>query len=162
MGARMSNSARSSRAKSRVRLLDFARSERTSGARGFTLIEIMVALAVFALAALALVRLEGATLRGVGFVDSATLAQVVARNVAVEAMTDARSPAAGRVAGVEENGGRRWRWTREVRAIGDGQVLRIDVAVADTDGRVLGKLTMVRPPPRPAPTPSPSPSPPIS
>lgn len=119
----------------------------------------MVALAVFALAALALVRLEGATLRGAGFVDSATLAQVVARNVAVAAMTDARPPAVGRVDGVEENGARRWRWTRAVRAIGDGQVLRIDVAVADPQGRVLGKLTMVRPPPRPAPTPTPSPTP---
>lgn len=125
--------------------------------KGFTLIEIMVALAVFALAALALVRLEGATLRGAGFVDSATLAQIVARNVAVEAMTDAQPPAAGRTEGVETNGGRPWRWTREVRAIGDGQVLRIDVAVADQGGRVLGRLTMVRPPPRPAPTPTPTP-----
>ncbi|WP_333994239.1 type IV pilus modification PilV family protein [Sphingomonas sp. 22R3R2A-7] len=32
--------------------------------RGFTLIEIMVALAVFSLAAMALVRLESATIRG--------------------------------------------------------------------------------------------------
>ena len=111
----------------------------------------MVALAVFALAALALVRLEGATLRGAGFVDSATLAQMVARNVAVEAMTDARPPAAGLAQGVERNGGRAWRWTRQVRAIGDGQVQRIDVAVSDQGGRVLGRLTMVRPPPRPAP-----------
>lgn len=119
--------------------------------RGFTLIEVMVALAVFALAALALVRLEGATLRGAGFADSATMAQLVARNVAVDAMTDARPPAAGRVEGAEENGGRRWRWTREVRALGDGQVLRIDVAVADQGGRVLGRMTMVRPPPRVVP-----------
>lgn len=119
--------------------------------KGFTLIEVMVALAVFALAALALVRLEGATLRGAGFADSATMAQLVARNVAVDAMTDARPPAAGRVEGVEENGGRRWRWTREVRALGDGQVLRIDVAVADQGGRVLGRMTMVRPPPRVVP-----------
>ena len=124
---------------------------RRSAEHGFTLIEIMVALAVFALAALALVRLEGATLRGVGFVDSATLAQLVARNIAVEAMTDAQPPATGRAEGTQENGARRWRWTREVRAIGDGQVFRIDVAVADQGGRVLGRLTMVRPPPRPAP-----------
>lgn len=123
----------------------------STGSRGFTLIEIMVALAVLALAALALVRLEAATLRGAGFVDSVTLAQIVARNVAVEAMTDARPPTAGRVEGVEENGGRRWRWTREVRAVGDAGVLRIDVAVANGGGTVLGRLTMVRPPPPPPP-----------
>lgn len=114
--------------------------------RGFTLIEIMVALAVFSLAALALVRLEGATIRGAALVDSATMAQIVARNVAIEAMTDPRAPALGRASGVEVNGGRPWRWTRAVRPTGDASILRIDVTVADQAGSVLGRLTMVRPP----------------
>lgn len=113
---------------------------------GFTLIEIMVALAVFSLAALALVRLEGATIRGAALVDSATIAQIVARNVAIEAMTDAQPPAAGVANGVETNGGRSWRWTRRVRATGDASILRIDVAVADQSGATLGRLTMIRPP----------------
>lgn len=116
-----------------------------SAEHGFTLIEIMVALAVFGLAALALVRLEAATVRGAGIVDATTMAQIVARNVAVSAMTDARPPAAGRTAGSETNGGRAWRWVREVRAIGDGGVLRIDVSVADRSGQMLGRMTMVRP-----------------
>lgn len=114
--------------------------------RGFTLIEIMVALAVFSLAALALIRLEGATIRSTGIVRATLMAQMVARNVAIEAVTDARAPTQGRVAGATQNGGRTWRWTREVRPIGDGQVLRVDVAVADASGAVLGRMTMVRPP----------------
>ncbi|MEH3099190.1 MAG: type II secretion system minor pseudopilin GspI [Sphingomonas adhaesiva] len=113
---------------------------------GFTLIEIMVALAVFSLAALALIRLEGQTIRSTGILSATLLAQTVARNVAIEAVTDAQPPLRGRATGVEQNGGRAWTWTRNVSAIGDGDVMRIDVAVAGADGAVLGRMTMVRPP----------------
>lgn len=114
--------------------------------RGFTLIEIMVALAVFGLAALALIRLEGATLRSTGILRDTLLAQIVARNVAVEAVTDPTPPTRGASGGVEQNGGLVWRWTRNVQPIGDGDVMRVDVAVADARGAVIGRATMVRPP----------------
>jgi general secretion pathway protein I len=57
-------------------------------------------------------------------------------------------PTAGRVTGVETNGGQAWTWTRQVSALGGSSVLRIDVAVADRTGTQLGRLTMVRPAPR--------------
>lgn len=115
-------------------------------ADGFTLIEVMVALAVFSLAALALLRLEGATLRSTGVLQSTLLAQMVARNVAIEAVTDAQPPVNGASGGVEQNGGRTWRWTRQVSDTGAADVLRVDVAVADERGAVLGRITMVRTP----------------
>jgi general secretion pathway protein I len=116
--------------------------------RGFTLIEIMVALAVFSLAAMALVRLESATIRGASILDETLVAQMVARNVAIDAVTAAQPPTAGRVTGVETNGGQAWTWTRQVSALGGSSVLRIDVTVADRTGTQLGRLTMVRPAPR--------------
>ena len=125
-----------------------------SAEHGFTLIEIMVALAVFSLAAMALVRLEGATIRGAGVLDRTLLAQSVARNVAIEAVTDAQAPASGTTRGVDANGGRPWTWTRTVTPTGDPRIVRIDVAVADASGRVLNRLTMVRPP-TPAPATAP-------
>ena len=112
---------------------------------GFTLIEIMVALAVFGLAAMALIRLEGATIRGAATLDRTLLAGMVARNVALDAYTDAEAPASGTTRGVEENGGASWTWTRTVAPVGD-RIVRIDVAVAEPNGRVLSRLTMVRPP----------------
>jgi len=114
--------------------------------RGFTLIEIMVALAVFSLAALALIRLEGQTIRSTGVLSATLLAQAVARNVAIEAVTDAEPPVRGRSSGVEQNGGRAWTWVREVQPLGDGDVMRVDVSVSDPGGAVLGRMTMVRPP----------------
>ncbi|MDF2602745.1 type II secretion system minor pseudopilin GspI [Sphingomonas sp.] len=122
------------------------RGVRCGRSAGFTLIEVMVALAVFSLAALALIRLEGATIRSTALLGDTVIAQMVARNVAIDAVTAARPPALGRAAGVEENGGRAWRWVREVRPTGDARILRIDVAVADAQGRQLGRLTMIRPP----------------
>ena len=129
--------------------------------RGFTLIEIMVALAVFSLAVLALVRLEGATARGAGLIDQTTIGQLVARNVALDAYTEAQPPLAGLVTGAEVNAGRTWNWTRRVSAIGDVGVMRIDVAVTDPRGQQVGRMTMIRPPAAAAsalPQPSPSPS----
>jgi general secretion pathway protein I len=121
-----------------------ARSASVAKPRGFTLIEMMVALAVFSLAALALIRLEGATIRGASTLDTTLLAQTVARNVAIEAMTDAKPPTIGVASGVESTGGRAWSWTRSVQPTGDIRVLRIDVTVRDPAGRQAGRLTVGR------------------
>jgi general secretion pathway protein I len=115
-----------------------------SAEHGFTLIEIMVALAVFSLAAMALLRLEGATIRGAVTLDRTFAAQMVARTVAIEAVTDPQAPSPGRADGRAANGGRDWAWTRRVSGTGDPRIVRIDVTVADPTGQVLGRTTMVR------------------
>ncbi len=120
--------------------------------RGFTLLEMMVALVVLSLAALALIRLEGVTIRGAQVLDERLMAQTVARNVAVEALTDGQAPALGEARGVEQNGGRSWSWTRQATALGDQGALRLDIIVADARGATQGSLVVVRPPaPLPAP-----------
>lgn len=121
-----------------------ARCASVGNARGFTLIEMMVALAVFSLAALALIRLEGATIRGAATLDTTLMAQTVARNVAIEALTDTRAPTIGTATGTEHNGGRDWSWTRVVGPSGDTRILRIEVSVADAAGRNAGHLSVIR------------------
>lgn len=115
-------------------------------ASGFTLIEMMVALAVFSLAGLALIRLEGATVRSAAVLEATLIAQLVARNVAVEALTDPQPPTRGNLGGSETNGGREWRWQRLAAPIGDQGAIRVDVNVSDASGSVLGRLTVIRPP----------------
>ncbi|HZG47498.1 MAG TPA: type II secretion system minor pseudopilin GspI, partial [Allosphingosinicella sp.] len=81
-----------------------------SGEGGFTLIEMLVALAIFSLAALALLRLGGATAANSARLTDQALAQVVARNLSVEVLTDPQPPTLGTQTGVITNAGRQWRW----------------------------------------------------
>ena len=103
---------------------------------GFTLIELVVALAVFSLAALALLRLEGVSLASTARLQDRLIGQIVARNVAVTALTDPRPPAMGETSGDEVNGGRHWLWTRRASAAPGPRLQRIDVAVSDTHGEI--------------------------
>ena len=116
---------------------------RGSGGNGFTLLEMLVALAVFSLAALALLRLEGATVRQTGQLDERMLAQLVARNLAVETLTDPAPPPLGASAGETVNGGRRWRWSRVTSRTPDQRLVRVDISVATT--RAPAILSIVRP-----------------
>jgi general secretion pathway protein I len=120
-----------------------ARSAPVADRRGFTLLEMLVALAVFSLAALALLRLEGATVRQTGELDERMLAQLVARNLAVETVTDPAPPAIGQSAGETVNGGRRWRWARLTSRTPDQRLVRVDISVATSGAPTL--LTIVRP-----------------
>ena len=62
---------------------------------GFTLIEMLVALAIFSLAALALLRLSGATATNSARLQEQGIAQLVAENLAVETLTDPGPPPIG-------------------------------------------------------------------
>ena len=110
---------------------------------GFTLLEMLVALAVFSLAALALLRLEGATVRQTGELDERMLAQLVARNLAVETLTDPAPPPIGQSGGDVVNGGRRWRWMRMTSRTPDQRLVRVDISVSSSGAPTL--LTIVRP-----------------
>jgi general secretion pathway protein I len=115
-----------------------------SAVNGFTLIEMMVALAIFSLAALALLRLEGVTILGATRLADTTMAQIVARNLSVEALTDPRPPGFGTTQGQSVNGGASWRWTRTVTRTDDARIARIDIAVADANGQPLTRLSLAR------------------
>jgi general secretion pathway protein I len=115
-----------------------------SPTNGFTLIEMMVALAVFGLAALALIRLEGATLKSTAALESHSMAQIVANNLAVIALSDPRAPGFGTATGVAENGGHSWRWVRVTKRTADAGIVRIDIAVSDGDGHPSAQLTLAR------------------
>lgn len=117
-----------------------------SGEAGFTLLEILVALAVFSLAALALIRLQGITVRTAADLDGKAMSRIVANNLMVELQTDLTPPAIGKAEGDVDNGGRRWHWTRTVAKTGDARLTRIDVTVTGTGiaGAASQTLTFLR------------------
>jgi len=107
--------------------------------RGFTLIEMLVALAVFSLAALALLNLSGESTRSAARVQARTLAGVVAENIAVEAMVSARLPV-GETSGETMLAGQTWRWRRVVSGTEVPGMGRIDVRVFDDEGQAAERV----------------------
>jgi general secretion pathway protein I len=101
---------------------------------GFTLIEMLVALAIFSLAALALLRLGGATAANSARIQDQNLARIVADNLAAELMTDPAAPPFGSLTGVAVNGGRRWSWTRTVARSPEARIQQIEIVVSELDG----------------------------
>jgi general secretion pathway protein I len=114
------------------------------GEGGFTLIEMLVALAIFSLAALALLRLGGATAANSARLTDQALAQIVARNLSVEVLTDPVAPAFGTAAGVTANAGRRWRWTRIVARSPEARIQLITINVSGMQGPGAATLTVFR------------------
>lgn len=113
--------------------------------RGFTLIEMLVALSVIAVAALTLVRLDAFAVRSAGDLDARTLAQIVAQNEAVLIHTDPAPPTIGAGSALATNGGQRFRVNRRVAVTADAALLRIDLRVTPVGGGSPAALTIIRP-----------------
>lgn len=112
--------------------------------RGFTLLEVMVALAVLAIALTAVMRSVGAATRNVEEVRLRTLALWVAENRLAEHRARQDWLAPGAYDGQVDQAGQAFRWREEVEATPNAQFRRIDVAVWHGDGggeRVLARLT---------------------
>lgn len=111
---------------------------------GFTLLEMLVALVVFSLAALSLIRLQGVTVRTAADLDTKVIGQIVARNLMVAAQTDPKPPPLGETRGEADNGGRHWRWTRVASATGDRRLIQVELVVTSADGGSPAVLSFVR------------------
>ncbi|MDZ4116704.1 MAG: type II secretion system minor pseudopilin GspI [Xanthomonadaceae bacterium] len=97
--------------------------------RGFTLLEVLVALAVLALAMAALVRTASQETRSLADERERTLAQWVAANAIAETRLATPLPSSGQRSGEVEMGGRRWRWDLRISMATDEGIRRLEVAV---------------------------------
>jgi general secretion pathway protein I len=112
---------------------------------GFTLMEVMAALAVFSIAALALLHLAAENVRAAGAAREHTFASLVAENLMVEAVALPQTVTLGVSHGAESMDRRDWDWTRTVQASGEPGLWRIDVEVrAAGERRVSAALTGFR------------------
>lgn len=110
---------------------------------GFTLIEMLVALAVFAIAALALMRLDLFAVRQAGALSGARMATLVVQNEAALAATD---PAitVGESRSQAVNGGLTFDVLRRVTPTDDARLMRIDLAASERGGDGRAVVTIVK------------------
>lgn len=103
--------------------------------RGFTLIEVMVALAVLALATLAIMQNVTLNVSNAAALRDRTLAHWVAMNKVVEQQVSNDWPAPGEYKDRAMMAGREWYWKVIVRATERDDMRRMDVEVrSDEDG----------------------------
>jgi general secretion pathway protein I len=96
---------------------------------GFTLVEVLVALAVVAIALLALTRAASVQVQSFDGLRERTLAGWVGANVLSETRLTTPFPPTGKSDGRMQLAGRDWRWTRDVQATQAAEIRRIDVIV---------------------------------
>ena len=106
-----------------------------SSRAGFTLIEVLIALAVFSLGALTLLKVSGESARAAARVEDRTLGAIVAANVGAESLI-ASAVADGESAGQAVLAGRTWRWVQTISPTDDPLMQRIDVRVSTSEGLV--------------------------
>ena len=109
-------------------------------ARGFTLLEVLVAMAIASLALLALFGAAAATVRTTDVLRARTYADLVATNVLAEMRARDIWPEPGALSGSASQAGREWRWRAVVTTTADADVRRLDIAVDDADGGRAGTL----------------------
>jgi general secretion pathway protein I len=114
-------------------------------ARGFTLVEVLVALVVVALGMSAVLAALTAAADATGRLREQTLAEWIALNQIAQTRLDLTAPRTGRSEDDVDYAGRKWRWRMEVEQTEIPGLLRLTVRVraAPTDGRQAGDDTNV-------------------
>lgn len=105
---------------------------RPTGARGFTLIEVLVALAVLAIALGAIIKTMSDNAYNSIYLRDRTLAQWVALNKITELQLGKDWPNAGKTDGTALMGDHEWYWEAEVKTTPDEDVRTITLRIRST------------------------------
>lgn len=103
------------------------------GARGFTLVEVLIALAVVAIALVAFVSAGAQNADYATYIHQRTIAQMIARNQLVQYQIAANWPSTGKREGNVTMAGSKWHWETTIKGTADDHVRRADVRVFATN-----------------------------
>jgi general secretion pathway protein I len=118
------------------------RSERHNG-RGFTLVEVLVALAIVAIGMLAVFKVLGDTAHNVSYLRDRSFASWIADNRLTEIRLSGEMPSVDEIDGELEFGGRRWLWVQKVANTPVDGLRRVEISVRredDAEGSSLVNL----------------------
>lgn len=112
---------------------------------GFSLLEVVVAVAVFSLGALAVLNVLGQSSLSTVADESRAVAAIIAENRLAEAMAQSSPPTSGVTRGSEIALSRSWDWEMHVGPSPQSRILRIDVNVREAGGnQTLASLASFR------------------
>jgi general secretion pathway protein I len=112
------------------------RMKRMKHAKGFTLVEVLVALAIVTLGMAALLTALGSSADSITYQRDKTLAEWVALNRIEEERLALKRPTKGKTEGETEMAGVKWKWAEEVLETEVKGIVRIDVSARPADARV--------------------------
>jgi general secretion pathway protein I len=110
---------------------------------GFTLMEILVALAVLALAMGAVIKATSSYTGNMSHLRDRTFANWVARNVLNEFQVRKEWPAVGERKGSVEMASQEWRWVARISQTDETELRRLDVEVLPPDDEVDTPMTVL-------------------
>ena len=100
---------------------------------GFSVVEALVALGVFALAGVALIQLQAHSVQTLTRVERTALASIAAQNKLIEVVTSRTRAPIGDSAGNVELAGRTWLWRMRVAATSDASTRRVTIGVSESE-----------------------------
>ena len=101
--------------------------------QGFTLLEVLIALAVLALSMGAVIKATSDYTGNQSYLRDRTLALWVARNVLVRFQVEGEWLSVGERKGTEEMGNQEWRWMTRISQTEEAELRRLDVEVYPVD-----------------------------
>ncbi len=103
------------------------------GTRGFTLVEVLVALVIVGLGMAALLGTLNSAASTAGYLQDKTLAEWVALNQVSKVRLSSQGPSKGNSDGEVDYAGRKWKWTQNVDDMPIPGILKIEVKVRPSD-----------------------------
>lgn len=102
-------------------------------AKGMTLLEVMVALAIFALTGTAIMKAATEHLHGVSTLEELTFATWVANNRLTEIHLESTWPPKNNQKGSQEMAGKTWYWQQKVLETNDKELRMVEINVSLND-----------------------------
>lgn len=113
-----------------------------SNRNGFTLLELLVAMAIFATAGIAIMQATSAHIRSITMLEDSTFASFVANNQMQLALLEKEWPGKEQRKGEVGQGNRKWLWQLENYKLEDAdlRLIKIQVSLAETPEDILYSL----------------------
>lgn len=96
---------------------------------GFTLIEVVVALAVITIGLSAVIKTTGIVTKNTAQLNERTIAMWVAQNAMAEFELDLEGEADKEIKGTEEMAGVEWHWSKTIKDTQDPDIKRVEIQV---------------------------------